>query len=182
MNFKVWMVDQGLSEKSASSYSSAISGRLSDWAMQAGLLSHSLLLVSDRHELIDLIPRLETTSDYITSNKRGYGMYAAALKQYARFLSDAASSPLEDIELTKARKDISNTTKRSLVKARIGQGAFRKSLIDKWGSCAVTGLKVPSLLLASHIKPWSRSSDSERLEVNNGILLPQLSTEHSMGD
>jgi predicted restriction endonuclease len=36
----------------------------------------------------------------------------------------------------------------------------------------VTGLSVPSLLRASHIKPWARcESDEERLNVFNGLLL-----------
>ena len=40
-----------------------------------------------------------------------------------------------------------------------------------WGSCAVTGYERPSVLIASHIKPWKKSTDIERLDPFNGLLL-----------
>jgi predicted restriction endonuclease len=45
--------------------------------------------------------------------------------------------------------------------------------MDYWqGRCCVTGLDVPELLRASHIKPWALcDSDDERLDVFNGLLL-----------
>jgi len=68
---------------------------------------------------------------------------------------------------------IPNSTERSgLVTSRVGQGAYRKSIIHRWEyKCAVTGFTNPKILIASHIKPWKESSDTERLDVNNGILL-----------
>ena len=56
---------------------------------------------------------------------------------------------------------------------RVGQDLFRWALLDYWqGRCCVTGLAVPELLRASHIKPWaSCDSDEERLDVFNGFLL-----------
>lgn len=56
---------------------------------------------------------------------------------------------------------------------RVGQDMFRTALLDYWrGRCCVTGLAVPELLRASHIKPWAQSeSDEERLDVFNGLLL-----------
>src|SRR5439155_24108353 len=60
-----------------------------------------------------------------------------------------------------------------LVIQRVGQDIFRSGLLDYWeGRCAVTGLAVPELLRASHIKPWADcASDAERLDVFNGLLL-----------
>jgi putative restriction endonuclease len=60
-----------------------------------------------------------------------------------------------------------------LVRQRVGQSLFREALLDFWqGRCCITGLAVPELLRASHIKPWSRcESDEERLDVFNGLLL-----------
>ena len=41
-----------------------------------------------------------------------------------------------------------------------------------WGGrCAVTGLDLPLLLRASHIKPWRDSDNRERLDPYNGLLL-----------
>jgi hypothetical protein len=66
-----------------------------------------------------------------------------------------------------------STEAERLVVQRVGQNLFRSALLDYWrGQCCVTGLEVPELLRASHIKPWaSCDSDDERLDVFNGLLL-----------
>jgi len=66
---------------------------------------------------------------------------------------------------------LDETERVAIVKSRIGQGLFRKRLIDMWGACAVTGLGHLTLLRASHIKPWRNSSNHERLDPMNGLLL-----------
>jgi hypothetical protein len=71
-----------------------------------------------------------------------------------------------------------------LVVQRVGQNMFRDDLLDYWqGRCALTGLSVPELLRASHIKPWADcESDAERLDVFNGILLaPHIDTVFDRG-
>ncbi len=67
--------------------------------------------------------------------------------------------------------EINETNKISLVKCRIGQGTFRQKLIGYWGCCSATKFKDTSLLIASHIKPWKASTNTERLDVFNGLLL-----------
>lgn len=66
-----------------------------------------------------------------------------------------------------------NSTERSgLVTSRVGQGAYRKRIIHRWEyQCAVTGFNKLDILIASHIVPWSKATDAERLDVHNGILL-----------
>ena len=66
---------------------------------------------------------------------------------------------------------LSETERKTLVNARIGQGQFRKWLIEYWNRCAITGCENLSLLKASHIKPWAKSNNKERLSMFNGILL-----------
>lgn len=61
--------------------------------------------------------------------------------------------------------------REAIVKARIGQGRFRQSLLDYWGQCAVTGCGEKTLLVASHIKPWSKATIQEKLSRENGLLL-----------
>jgi len=71
-----------------------------------------------------------------------------------------------------------------LVVQRVGQEIFRGALLAFWeGRCAVTGLAVPELLRASHIKPWAEcASDAERLDVFNGLLLaPHLDAAFDRG-
>jgi hypothetical protein len=65
----------------------------------------------------------------------------------------------------------SSTTYKALVDARRGQGRYRQSLINRWSTCALTGLGHPQLLRASHLKPWRDSNNFERLLVDNGLLL-----------
>jgi predicted restriction endonuclease len=67
--------------------------------------------------------------------------------------------------------NLSTTERDAIVKARIGQGKFRQSLIEFWSKCAVTGCSEIPLLRASHIKPWSKGSIKERLSLYNGLLL-----------
>lgn len=69
-------------------------------------------------------------------------------------------------------EDIPETERQALHQARIGQGAFRSHLLQRWNeSCAVTGCTVKAALRASHIKPWCESENSERLDPNNGLIL-----------
>jgi hypothetical protein len=69
------------------------------------------------------------------------------------------------------------TEAERLVVQRVGQGLFRGALLDYWqGRCCVTGLDIPALLRASHIRPWAQcDTDEQRLDVFNGLLLaPQF--------
>ena len=61
--------------------------------------------------------------------------------------------------------------KMVLVKYRLQQGIFRTNLLRHWKGCSVTGCKNSSLLIASHIKPFSESVDNEKYDVYNGLLL-----------
>lgn len=77
----------------------------------------------------------------------------------------------DDISRILKDKDVPVTDKEAQILSRIGQGVFSKSLIAYWQQCPVTGCTDLNLLIASHIKPWSASSDQERLDRFNGLLL-----------
>jgi hypothetical protein len=77
----------------------------------------------------------------------------------------------------------STEVERSIIQ-RVGQDIFRRGLLEYWDNrCAITGLAVPELLRASHIKPWaSCDNDAERLDVFNGfLLLPNLDAAFDRG-
>ena len=77
-----------------------------------------------------------------------------------------------------------STEAERLVIQRVGQDIFQQGLLDFWeGRCAITGLAVPELLRASHIKPWAAcETDAERLDVYNGLLLaPHLDAAFDQG-
>jgi hypothetical protein len=89
--------------------------------------------------------------------------------QLARALPD---KPLQVFKVKTAKLPRATEIEK-LVVQRIGQDIFRASLLEYFdGTCAVTGLALPELLRASHIKPWAACElDEERLAVFNGILL-----------
>jgi len=87
------------------------------------------------------------------------------------------SRATEDVEsdIASAEPDLSQveaTTRAALIQARMGQGIFREKLLSYWkASCALSGCRVIAALRASHIKPWRHSSNEERLDPFNGLLL-----------
>lgn len=87
----------------------------------------------------------------------------------ARALPQAPLSTFEE----QVRNLPRTTEAERLVVQRVGQDVFRAALMDYWDrACAVTGIAEPSLLRASHIKPWAKcDTDAERLDVFNGLLL-----------
>lgn len=68
------------------------------------------------------------------------------------------------------------TTKRDvqLRYARIGQGLYRDRLLEECPFCPITMINDERLLIASHIKPWAVSTDTERLDPKNGFMLSPL--------
>ena len=63
------------------------------------------------------------------------------------------------------------TTREALVKARRGQGRFRENVRVVECACRITKVDRPEHLIASHMKPWRDSSNDERLDGENGLLL-----------
>ena len=63
-----------------------------------------------------------------------------------------------------------------LNKERINQQFFREVVLSSYhGCCCITGIAVPELLIASHIKPWAVSDpETERTNPRNGLCLNAL--------
>jgi len=73
---------------------------------------------------------------------------------------------LEDIPIGKEREII--------VKARVNQNFFRSTILSSYnGKCCISGLAVTRLLVASHIKPWSKDKEN-RTNPHNGLCLNSL--------
>ena len=62
------------------------------------------------------------------------------------------------------------------IRARINQDFFRESVLASYHQkCCITGIDIPTLLIASHIKPWSVSDpNTERTNPSNGLCLNAL--------
>jgi hypothetical protein len=85
---------------------------------------------------------------------------------------DAHEALATDLAEIEQRADLTTTAKAQLREARLGQGAFREALIQRWGgTCPLTGCNILPVLRASHIVPWRDATDKERLDPNNGLLL-----------
>jgi len=122
--------------------------------------------------------------------KRGIKGLSNASKQdrhiWERFERDGESLVFEAEKLLSRRKGIKleasseeitnipiGSSIEKTIKSRIGQQFFRESILSSYGSkCCITGISIPSLLVASHIKPWSVSNpETERVNPANGLLL-----------
>lgn len=67
---------------------------------------------------------------------------------------------------------ITKTESEAKAKIRLGQNRFREKLEPIWNNnCPVCGINLRDILRASHAKPWKDSTNEERLDPYNGILL-----------
>ena len=67
--------------------------------------------------------------------------------------------------------ELDETEKESLVQARRGQGLFRSRVQEHEQQCRITRVDRLEHLRASHCKPWRDSTNGERLDGQNGLLL-----------
>lgn len=63
------------------------------------------------------------------------------------------------------------TEKQALIKVRIGHSKLKENVLKIKQACDICGLNHPKLLIASHIKPWAKSNDYEKLDCENILLL-----------
>jgi len=126
----------------------------------------SFLLASSATELLEGPDGVDVIS------VQGFAALYAAL-QRASATARTLPNRIADKFRAETAKLPSSTEAERLVVQRVGQDLFRAELLEFWqGRCGVTGLAVPGLLRASHIKPWAKcETDDERLNVFNGLLL-----------
>lgn len=75
-----------------------------------------------------------------------------------------------DAQVTE-RTDIGAVEQIRLLRSRRGQGVFKRNVMIYEAACRVTRVADIRHLRASHIKPWSVSTDEEKLSGSNGLLL-----------
>ncbi|WP_039042939.1 HNH endonuclease [Sporosarcina sp. ZBG7A] len=67
---------------------------------------------------------------------------------------------------------LAETEAEAKTKVRLGHQRFRNELMPLWNDkCALCDIELPELLQASYAKPWKDSTNNERIDPNNGILL-----------
>jgi putative restriction endonuclease len=104
------------------------------------------------------------------------GREVSALAVAARDVKPIPADDLEMWEQTLERQvtndsSIRETERQALIRARNGQGLFRDRVSKIETKCRVTGVENPVHLVASHCKPWRDSTNEERLNGDNGLLL-----------
>lgn len=75
------------------------------------------------------------------------------------------------IRVVERDESIEDTVRSQLILARRGQGHFKKAVRHHEHHCRITKVNRLEHLRASHIKPWRDSSNDERLDGENGLLL-----------
>lgn len=89
-------------------------------------------------------------------------------------LQDACAEIERTLEDIGVKKENINEVLRAVWCRTSAHRKFRNELMEKWGKkCALTGVDVDSLLVASHIKPWadSRLMPEEQTCIDNGLIL-----------
>lgn len=105
----------------------------------------------------------ETPEKLLYESERILAQYegTSVEKKYEKELKDMPSDIVGDIKLRQ-------------VKTRINQNVFRQIVLANYDyKCALSGIDISELLVASHIIPWSENQ-KERLNPENGICLSSL--------
>ncbi|WMY08104.1 HNH endonuclease [Paraburkholderia phenoliruptrix] len=83
-----------------------------------------------------------------------------------------AAQAVAEVDADPQSLGVPETTRLALANARIGQGGYRKRMLRLWGGqCAISECSLTSVLVASHAKSWALSSNIERLDEFNGLIL-----------
>jgi hypothetical protein len=104
------------------------------------------------------------------------GQEVATLAVTARNVKPIPADDLDTWERTLERQvandlSIRETERLALIRARNGQGLFKDRVSRIETKCRITGVENPVHLIASHCKPWRDSTNEERLDGENGLLL-----------
>lgn len=81
----------------------------------------------------------------------------------------------DEREIQKSIKEIEESNlnpveKETIILARIGQGVYRKRLLEETSICPFTMVDDERLLTASHIKPWKQAENKEKKDPKNGFV------------
>ncbi len=77
----------------------------------------------------------------------------------------------EEHEVEQLRATMPETERETIILARRGQGKFKENVMKIERRCRITEVDRVEHLRASHCKPWRDSTNEERLDGHNGLLL-----------
>ena len=186
MNYKEWLASAYQTKRTVQNYYRAVYGdRINERLYQ--ITGSDLPLYAETN-----LNRLKTKVDLLLNDPVfkdfdavGHRMYSCGLNAFLNYRQALITKDFlaEDLRIIETSLDIKETQKATLIQARVGQGEYKRKLLNMWSSqCAVTGYADERFLIASHIKPWRLATNIERLDINNGLILtPNLDKAFDRG-
>ena len=89
-------------------------------------------------------------------------------------IAELEHKPIEEISKIDLYNLPIGAERERMVKVRVNQSFFRSAILSSYNSkCCITGLNIPEMLIASHIKPWKIDAEN-RTNPQNGLCLNAL--------
>lgn len=144
-DLSLWIKENtALSDSSIYKYSRAVN-TISNEMQQKGIIPVGLFDMSVL-QCDFYLPIILRDPDFISKNSTGNNMYSNALKQYRMFRTATSDMIINQSEVEDAilgYENLNETERTAIVKSRVGQGLFRKKLLEKYNStCIITGVSV----------------------------------------
>lgn len=125
------------------------------------------IINSGRKGMTSGIGKCKPYWDYFANNTEELFLRAENIK------ASLLKKPIEDI-LNLNSSDFIGKEKDVVIKQRVNQNSFRSVILANYNEqCAISGICIPNLLIASHIIPWADDINN-RLNPSNGICLSPL--------
>lgn len=145
-------------------YRKAAPGERTDFAIGCRILTQPFFLPQDEwFEAPNWPPHFQGFKTYSSDDRGGLMLWQTALSHFQTGISYRSS--------LRGASDVSQQHwgKPSLIRPRLGQGAFRIVVTDNYDRrCAITNERTLPALDAAHIRPYA---DQGEHEPNNGLLL-----------
>lgn len=92
------------------------------------------------------------------------------IRLFADYFGDVIHPAILEQEEKNILEEPDSREKTEKLRARQGQGEYRRKLLEQCPFCPVTLISDDRLLIASHIKPWAKSNDFEKIDPYNGFM------------
>jgi hypothetical protein len=171
MNILIFFITREKQE-TLTQYEDHIDSDILFWEGEKGHRSDKRII--DRKDQIYVFYRERHHSDFIYEGRavlRSYNLFADRPSKFSFELIDRKIEIADMVAEIQAQYGIPDTEREAIIKSRIGQGLYRSRSIELWKVCSVTGFTKEKILIASHIKPWKLSSNEERINPYNSLLL-----------
>ena len=104
-------------------------------------------------------------------NKHKYLYFKMFIDYKSDIVKYASPEETREEEAIEDNTKLSKRVRESLILSRVGQGDYREKLLLDCPFCPFTQVNDERLLVASHIKPWAKSDDNEKIDPKNGFIM-----------